>query len=204
MLVCQKYSTGPTDVAAVMWTIPNLVTFLRILLLPVFLWRIWHNDFHWALIIFFAAGISHGLDGLLARRLNQFSKFGEKLDPIADKLMLVTSFIVLAIPGRGYEPIPLWVTATVIARDILILLVALIVIAVSSFNRFRPSIYGKISTVIQIGMILIFVIFQAFKLEISGLLLFCYIVTVSITVFSGLHYIAHLRLLMAEHRKEQV
>jgi len=155
-----------------MWTLPNLVTLLRIFLLPVFLWRIWQNDFRWALIIFFIAGISDGLDGLLARRLNQFSEFGEKLDPIADKLMLVTSFIILAIPGRGYDPIPLWLTATVIARDVLILLVAVIVMAIWRFNRFRPSIYGKISTVIQIGMILIFVLVQAFDVRIRGLLMF--------------------------------
>ena len=186
-----------------MWTLPNLVTFVRILLLPVFLWRIWEDDFRSALIIFFIAGISDGVDGLLARRLNQFSQFGEKLDPIADKLMLVTSFIVLAIPGRGYEPIPLWLTATVLARDVLILLVALIVMTVSRFNRFRPSIYGKISTVIQIGMILVFVLVQTFKLEIGGLLLFCYLVTASMTVFSGLHYIVHVKRLMAEHRREQ-
>ncbi|HZS47919.1 MAG TPA: CDP-alcohol phosphatidyltransferase family protein [Blastocatellia bacterium] len=186
-----------------MWTLPNLITLVRILLLPVFLWKVWQNDFRSAIIIFFIAGISDGLDGLLARRLKQFSKLGEKLDPIADKLLLVSSFLILTIPGRGYEPIPVWLTATVILRDVFILLAALIVRSVTGFDRFRPSFWGKLSTTIQIGTILAFVVIHAFNWPLKWLLELGYILTEFMTVFSGLHYIFHLRMLMAEDRKEQ-
>jgi len=185
-----------------MWTLPNLVTLVRILLLPVFLWEIWQNDFRAAALIFFIAGISDGLDGWLARRLNQFSRVGEKLDPVADKLLLISSFLILTIPGRGYEPIPLWLTAAVILRDIFIVVTALIVRSVTGFSRFRPSFWGKLSTTIQMGTIVAFVVINAFSWNLRWLLEFGYVLTGFMTVFSGLHYIFHLRLLLAEYRKE--
>jgi len=183
-----------------MLDVTQSVTFVRILCCRFSLAHL-ANDFTGRWPSFFAAGVSDGIDGLLARRLNQFSQFGEKLDPIADKLMLVTSFIVLTISGRGYESNTTMADGNGDPARRCYFLTALIIMAVTGFNRFRPSFYGKVSTVIQIGAILIFVIFHAFDLRFGGFLLFSYLVTAFVTVFSGLHYVYHIRSLMAESRK---
>ncbi|MBC7933212.1 MAG: CDP-alcohol phosphatidyltransferase family protein, partial [Rubrivivax sp.] len=79
-------------------TLPNVLTMIRMALIPVFVGALYYQRFGWALAIFVAAGVTDGLDGLIARRLNQYSQLGQILDPIADKLLLVTSFITLSMP----------------------------------------------------------------------------------------------------------
>src|SRR6476660_8615277 len=108
-------------------TVPNLLTVFRMVLIPVFVSLLFYQRFALALSIFILAGITDGLDGLLARRFNQKSQLGTILDPIADKLMLVTSFVVLSMravfpqPLPSHLPVPFWVTIAVISRDVFIL-----------------------------------------------------------------------------------
>src|SRR5688572_4706140 len=106
-------------------TLPNILTMVRMALIPVFVGALYYQRFGWALLIFVAAGVTDGLDGLIARRLNQYSQLGQILDPIADKLLLVTSFITLSLPSifvgatlppHRHLPVPFWVTAAVISR----------------------------------------------------------------------------------------
>src|SRR5215210_4795607 len=98
-------------------TLPNLLTMLRMVLIPVFVSLLFYQRFGWALGVFLTAGVTDGLDGLLARRFDQKSQLGTILDPIADKLLLVTSFVVLSLPGiipqpmPRHLPVPFWVTA---------------------------------------------------------------------------------------------
>ena len=137
-------------------TVPNLLTVFRMALIPVFVSLLFYQKFLLALGVFVIAGITDGLDGLLARRFHQQSPLGRILDPIADKLMLVTSFVVLSmrgvipIPVPSHLPIPFWVTITVISRDVFILVGAAAINMVTGFRAFRPSLPGKISTVVQI------------------------------------------------------
>src|SRR5881398_2829443 len=137
-------------------TLPNILTIFRMALIPVFVSLLFYQKFLLALAAFIVAGVSDGLDGLLARRFHQQSPLGRILDPIADKMMLVTSFVVLSmkgvypIPIPKHLPIPFWVTITVISRDVFILVSAAAINMVSGFRAFRPSLLGKISTVVQI------------------------------------------------------
>src|SRR5260370_24256586 len=137
-------------------TLPNLLTVVRMALIPVFVSMLFYQRFVWALAVFIVAGITDGLDGLLARRFHQQSPLGRILDPIADKMMLVTSFVALSMrsvfpsPLPKHLPIPFWVTITVISRDVFILVGAAAINMVSGFRAFRPSFLGKLSTVVQI------------------------------------------------------
>src|SRR5215470_16484921 len=137
-------------------TVPNILTIFRMALIPVFVSLLFYQKFLLALAIFIVAGVTDGLDGLLARRFDQQSELGRILDPIADKLMLVTSFIVLSMRGvfptpvPKHLPIPFWVTITVISRDVFILVGGAAINIVTGFRSFVPSLLGKISTVVQI------------------------------------------------------
>src|SRR5881392_3117566 len=96
-------------------TVPNLVTFLRMALIPVFAILLFYGYYGWALFAFFFAGVSDGIDGFVARRFNQQSELGTILDPIADKLLMTTAFIIMTLPNIFQLPmrsVPFWVTAS--------------------------------------------------------------------------------------------
>src|SRR5918999_2896284 len=137
-------------------TVPNLLTVFRMVLIPVFVSLLFYQRFLLALAIFIVAGVTDGLDGLLARRFNQKSQLGTILDPIADKLMLVTAFVVLSMrsvfpqPVPSHLPIPFWVTIAVISRDVFIVVGAAAINIMTGFRGFRPSWLGKANTHVQI------------------------------------------------------
>jgi cardiolipin synthase (CMP-forming) len=188
-------------------TVPNLLTVFRMVLIPVFVSLLFYQRFVLALAVFVSAGVTDGLDGLLARRFNQKSQLGTILDPIADKLMLVTAFVVLSMrsvfpqPLPSHLPIPFWVTVSVISRDVFILVGAAAINIVTGFRGFRPSLLGKINTTVQIvaiGMI----IFAASVPYASGY----YLPTIYTTVFafavlSGAHYVFFVSKLVNEDRR---
>jgi cardiolipin synthase (CMP-forming) len=126
--------------------IPNVLTILRILATPVILNRIWERDLDTALILFFLSGMTDTIDGTLARRFNWTSKFGAFVDPIADKTLLVSVFILLG--WRDY--IPHWLVWVVIGRDIAILIAAAMLKLTGRLQEFPPSVFGKISTLVQL------------------------------------------------------
>jgi len=167
------------------FTVPNQLTFLRLGFLPFFIVLIYYQRYPWALLILVLAALTDAMDGLLARSLNQKSALGAYLDPIADKLLLSSSFIVLALEGQ----IPWWLTILALGRDVLILTTAAVILLASAGRQFPPSIYGKITTGTQI--LLVFVVLSAavFHLQVlvvAGQLL-AYVVA-GFTVFSGFHY----------------
>lgn len=125
---------------------PNLLTLLRLSFIPFVVSSIVDGHYGIALILFVLAGVSDGLDGLLARSLSQRTKLGEYLDPIADKLLLSTLFVVLSATHR----IPWRVTAVVFGRDIIILVVCTLVYATTPLRDFSPTIFGKANTLAQI------------------------------------------------------
>lgn len=121
-------------------TIPNVLSLLRVCFIPLILLFIWERDLHWALILFVAAGISDGLDGTLARLLKQKTLFGMYLDPVADKLLLSSSFLVLAITGE----ISWLVTGMVLGRDV-VLIIGVIVLLFSTDVRQFPRAFSESS-----------------------------------------------------------
>ncbi|HEV7513085.1 MAG TPA: CDP-alcohol phosphatidyltransferase family protein [Candidatus Acidoferrum sp.] len=167
------------------WTVPNQITLLRLGFLPFFLILISYEQYRWALLVLVAAGLSDAVDGLLARKLNQRSPLGAYLDPIADKLLLSSSFIILAFKQK----LAWWLTIIVLSRDVLILMVAVVILLISGYRPFPPSIYGKLATALQILLVFMVVLSAAYPYPGFTLVnrLLIYAVTV-ITVFSAFHY----------------
>jgi cardiolipin synthase (CMP-forming) len=188
-------------------TVPNLLTMFRMALIPVFVSLLFSRKFGWALGVFILAGLTDGLDGLLARRLNQRSQLGTILDPIADKLLLVTSFIVLSIPVIGPQPlprhfpVPFWVTVAVISRDVFIVVGAAAINIVTGFRHFRPSWLGKINTTVQILGIAAILIAASYP-ALSGYLPTVYTTVFGFAILSGVHYIFFASRLLNEERRQ--
>ena len=183
-------------------TVANLLTILRLILIPVFVTVLYYQRFTWALGVFFAAAITDGLDGLVARSFNQKTQLGAILDPMADKLLLVTAFVILSMPRFTLtDPIPFWLTAVAISRDVIIVLAAAVINMTSGFSMFRPSILGKLNTFVQIITIVFFLAANAFEL-LTWYLPVVYYTTLAMAVFSGLHYIVHINRLMSEGQEE--
>ncbi len=130
-------------------TAPNQLTLLRMIFLPFIVINLVKHDFKWALALFILAGMSDGLDGLLARTLHQQTLFGQYLDPIADKLLMSTMFLVLSIERM----IPWKYTVVVFSRDISILLISGVLFMIAGLRDFRPSIFGKANTFAQVAAI---------------------------------------------------
>lgn len=184
-------------------TIPNLLTFLRIALIPVFAIMLVYHREGWALIVFTIAGISDGIDGFLARRFGQESELGTIIDPIADKLLMTTAFVMLTLPSvmgtPRHLPVPFWVTATVIGRDIAIVAIAGAINVMTGFRGFKPSWLGKASTFVQVVGVILILIAAVFP-QLQGFYLpTVYTTVAALAVFSGFHYIFHVAKLMREH-----
>jgi cardiolipin synthase len=130
-------------------TAPNQLTLLRMIFLPFIVINVVKHDFKWALALFILAGMSDGLDGLLARTLHQQTMLGQYLDPIADKLLMSTMFLVLSIEGM----IPWKYTVVVFSRDISILLISGVLFMIAGLRDFRPTIFGKANTFAQVTAI---------------------------------------------------
>jgi cardiolipin synthase (CMP-forming) len=143
-------------------TTANKITILRILLIPFFVVEVLYyvkngNEAHRlaAIISFAVAAICDGVDGYIARRYNQRSELGAILDPLADKLLLVSGIVVLSFEHRPYlETIPLWLTGTIIGRDILVLAGMVVIQMTVGKVRVRPRMIGKVATVLQMAIIL--------------------------------------------------
>ena len=176
-------------------------------LIPVFVSLLFYQRFVLALAIFILAGVTDGLDGLLARRFNQKSQLGTILDPIADKLLLVTSFVVLSMrsvfpqPLPSHLPIPFWVTVAVISRDVFILVGAAAINVVTGFRGFRPSILGKINTVVQIVSIGAIIFAARFPYGTGWYLPTIYTTVFAFSVLSGAHYVFFVSKLVNEDRR---
>lgn len=165
---------------------PNLLTLLRLLFIPFAVIAVLDNHYIWALGIFILAGISDGLDGLLARLLKQKTVLGLYLDPIADKLLLSTMFVVLA----SVHKIRWSVTVLVLSRDIIIVIVCALLYATGAMRIFKPSWWGKANTVAQIVTIPLVLLRQISPARwIANFTSFCIWATVVLTIFSGVHYV---------------
>ena len=124
-----------------MLTAANQLTLLRMLLIPAFVILVLYGHLGWALVVFVTAGVTDGLDGLIARRSGQKTTLGAWLDPMADKLLLVTTFVVLTLPGLNLaNRLPVWLTVCIISRDVVIVLtVAIVNLAIGRARSVRRS-----------------------------------------------------------------
>jgi cardiolipin synthase len=164
--------------------LPNILTLIRVLLIPVFVILIINKFFGWAIITFAIAGITDGIDGLIARITHQRTELGSYLDPIADKLLLSAAFITLAI----IEILPSWLAVIVITRDLIILIGLLVMILIDYHPKIRPSLVSKVTTVFQIATILL-VLLVGYYPTLARLSAVTIYGTALFTIISGSHYI---------------
>ncbi len=164
---------------------PNLLTLLRICLAPILVAAVWEGHFALSFGLFVAAGLTDALDGILARLLKQRSMLGEYLDPVADKLLLSTLFLVLTHKGL----IPATVTVLVFGRDVGILVVAAILYAAAGRREFSPSIFGKANTFVQVSAVAAVLLHQLTAAHwVAETRMLALYATMALTVVSGLHY----------------
>jgi cardiolipin synthase (CMP-forming) len=164
---------------------PNLLTFLRLVLAPFLVLAVLDGHFPLAFGLFVLAGITDALDGLLARILHEGTMLGQYLDPVVDKLLLSTLFLVLHHEGL----ISLRVTVLVFARDLGILMVAAVLFATTSIRNFQPSFFGKLNTVAQILAVAAVILSQSWHPEwVLWMRHWSLDATVVLTLLSGLHY----------------
>jgi cardiolipin synthase len=167
------------------WTVPNQITILRLGFLPLFIVSISYENYRWALLILVLAALSDGADGLLARSLNQSSSLGAYLDPLADKLLLSSSFVILAFKHQ----IDWWLMIFVLSRDVIMLTVAVVILLTFGYRPFPPSILGKATTFFQIVMVFAVVLGAAYPDARLGIIKPALIYAVAtLTVLSALHY----------------
>jgi cardiolipin synthase len=166
-------------------TVPNQLTFLRLAFLPVFLIAIEYERYDLALGILVAAGVSDALDGLLARGLNQRTPLGAYLDPIADKLLLSSSYFILALKGK----IVWWLTILVLGRDVLILVACAVILITVGYRPFPPSIWGKATTFFEILLVVLVLVLAIWDNQFLWAVRHActYLVAVFLAI-SGLHY----------------
>jgi cardiolipin synthase len=128
-------------------TAANQLTLLRLLLVPVFALCMLYGYPGWALLTFVSAALTDGFDGLIARHFSQPTTLGAWLDPMADKLLVATMFVMLTVPGLGLAVrLPLWLTVLVLSRDIAIVLTVAVVNLAVTRRTFKPSMTGKVAT----------------------------------------------------------
>jgi cardiolipin synthase len=164
--------------------IPNVLTAVRVLLAPLTAYLIVQGNDLAALGVFVLAGASDAVDGFLARRFGLVSRFGEYLDPAADKLLMLICFVTLTLVQQA----PLWLSAIVIGRDVAIVLGVLVSRALSLPVKMEPLAIGKACTVVQIGYIGLLLLLLTFNLDMPQLTMFAAAATAVFTVLSWAAY----------------
>lgn len=177
-------------------TAPNQLTLLRMIFVPFIVIHLVSGRYLWALVVFVIAGFSDGLDGLLARMLHQQTVLGQYLDPIADKLLLSTMFLVLSILHK----IPWKYTVLVFSRDISILAASAVLFAIAGLRNFSPSIFGKANTLSQICAVFFVLLFEVHPLRAIWIARTVFLrATFFFTILSALHYVILVQQRLREH-----
>jgi len=177
-------------------TAPNQLTLLRMIFVPFIVIHLVEGRYLWALVVFVVAGFSDGLDGLLARTLHQQTVLGQYLDPMADKLLLSTMFLVLSILNK----IPWKFTVLVFSRDISILAASAVLFAIAGLRDFRPSIFGKANTFSQICAVFFVLLLEVYPSHWVGIARTWFLrATFVFTIASALHYVVLVQQRLREH-----
>jgi cardiolipin synthase len=170
-------------------TAANQLTLLRILLVPVFALFMLYGLAGWALVTFAVAGVTDALDGLIARWTGQVTTIGAWLDPMADKLLVATMFVMLTVPGLGMpQRLPLWLTVLVLSRDIVIVATVTVVNLAIARRTFRPSFLGKIATFVYVvtGLVALYANYLGTRLLVVDAFVYT---SLFITLASAAHYV---------------
>lgn len=170
-------------------TLASKITLLRMFLAPFVAMGILYHHYGLTLLLFLLSGLTDLFDGLVARKWGQKTRLGAMLDPMADKLLLSTSFLLLTLPAANLHiSIPIWLAVLVFGRDIIIVVSAVAITLTTGFNKFDPTIYGKLSTVVQICTVVAVLVANYLNLD-EAYVIWLFYLTFGLTLFSGLHYI---------------
>ena len=165
--------------------IPNLITVLRIVAAPLLILLLKYGNYELALLLFLIAGISDGLDGYIAKRFNVQSQFGAILDPVADKILLVSCFVMLTLLGH----LPFWLLVIVLFRDLLIVGGYLVLVMLKVTVQMAPSVVSKLNTVCQICLVGLVLAELAGWVALGGAVDLLIVVVAITSVISGVHYV---------------
>ncbi len=166
-------------------TIPNIITLFRIATVPVLILLLHDRQYEWALLVFFISGVSDGIDGYIAKTYHMESELGGILDPLADKALIFSSYLMLML----LDDLPFWLFLTVIFRDLLILVGSLLYVALNGQMKMVPSYLSKLNTFTQITLVVAILGQRAFDLDFpvsTEILIYATAVT---TIVSGAHYL---------------
>ena len=170
-------------------TYANQLTLLRMLFVPCFVLLLIYGHPKAATVLFLIAAITDGLDGLIARKLQQKTVLGSYLDPMADKILLTAAFVTLTIPSLPMVlHIPTWLTIWTISRDVLIALSALIIHLQTQHTQFPPTFLGKCTTAVQLLTVGVCMMANFYTGLAQAIFPYIAYTTLALTVASGLHY----------------
>ena len=170
------------------FTIPNILSLLRILLIPVFILLMLQNKVVQALIVFLLAALTDLLDGVAARIWQQKTRLGTYLDPAADKLLMASTFIILSLPSVSVpNTIPIWLMLAVILRDLYVVSGTFVFVKLVGKTEITPSILGKACTVVEMGLLVLVLLFNALEKSLA-FLEGVYIFTLVLALLSAVHY----------------
>lgn len=178
-------------------TLANVLTILRMVVIPFFIMAVGYNRSGWAFILFVAAGLTDLLDGLIARVWKQQTNVGAILDPMADKLLLTAAFVMLALPDGPkafpglilFNRIPIYVVIITISRDVFISLISAVIYMTMGQTRFPPSMPGKLTTMLQILTVCVLLLGNYLQRELILLGPMVIWICLTMTVISGFHYV---------------
>jgi cardiolipin synthase (CMP-forming) len=188
----------------VILTYANQLTILRMLFVPCFILLLIYDHPKSATILFLVAAVTDGLDGLLARKLQQKTVLGSYLDPMADKILLTAAFVTLTIPSLPLVlHIPTWLTVLTISRDVIIALSALVIHLQTRHTQFPPSILGKCTTSVQLLLVGICMLANFEANLATAIYPVVKYATLAFTLASGLHYAYRSVKIIAEDQEER-
>jgi len=165
--------------------LPNYITLARVVLIPFFINFMIYGYYGTALAVFVAACVTDALDGMIARLTHQKTDLGAFLDPMADKLLIIAAFVTLVLLGM----LPVWLVIIVVSRDVILVLGSLVIYFTGHQFTARPSIIGKVTTVLQLFVVIIALILKTYDTEIALMTVLTWL-TALFTVASGVQYVA--------------
>jgi cardiolipin synthase len=165
-------------------SLPNYITLLRVVLIPFFINLMFYGYYKEGLLVFIAACITDALDGLIARLMNMKTELGAFLDPMADKLLILSAFVTLVLLNK----LPVWLVIIVVSRDAILTIGSLIIYITTSNIKIQPSLIGKLTTVMQLLVVTVSLLFMNYGTEL-GITAFLHWATAGVTIASGIQYV---------------
>lgn len=167
--------------------LPNTITLARLFLVPVLILVLKDENYRLALLVFLVAGISDALDGYIAKKFNFVSQFGAVLDPVADKLLLVSAYIMLSLIGH----VPFWLVVVIVSRDLFIVGGYVVVTSLMGAVTMNPSMLSKLNTLMQIVLVIAILADHAAGQDHQTILTGLIYIVLATTIASGIHYFWH-------------